>query len=319
MKKIISIALTLIMLVSSVVVSSASVYAATSVSRPPTPKIGAVINQDGYIKINWSRVSGASQYCMWYQIGNSSKWNWVCTTNNYWDIQHPIPGTRFTIKISSMNKARVHSEYSETKTITYVLTTPKIGITYTKDKKKFEVKWKKIQGAGSYEVVYFYKGKKTKAFNGKETTYIQQTSKGNSNMAVGGPYYYQIRAIYKKDKPDVGASKWSQAVKVNFLPKIEISKSSIVYDFGQNITNVPDRFDHIIYWSGEKGIKYKISFYKHYTDDAPSKKVEVKATQKDNNCFELWDNKEYRKIAIEYADYPNYPNVSRYTLNIKFL
>lgn len=317
MKKIISIALTLIMLVSSVAVSSASVSAATSVSRPPTPKIGTVSNQDGFLNINWSRVSGAAQYCMWYQVGNNSKWNWVLTNKTYWNIQHPKSGTKFTIKISSMNKSGTHSNYSATKTITFIAV-PKIGVNYTKDKNKFEIKWGKIEGAESYEVVYFYKGKKTEAYSGKETSFIQQSSNGNSNIAAGGPYYYQIRAVKKQSNPSLGSSAWANAVGVSFVPKIDISKSSIVYDFGQNITNVRARYDYNIYWNGEKGLNYKITFYEYKSENGRTLSKTVKANQNNNNYYELWDNVKYSKIAIEYADYPNYRNVSKSTLNLKF-
>ena len=115
-KRIISIFLIVSIIVS---VCSVGIFASSAaVAKPAAPKIGSVNNFNGFVNVNWSRVSGAAQYCMWYQVGNNTKWNWVCTTKTYWNIQHPVPGTKFTIKISAMNKNRVHSAYSDTKAIT---------------------------------------------------------------------------------------------------------------------------------------------------------------------------------------------------------
>lgn len=115
-KRIISIFLLVSIIVS---VCSVGIFASSAaVAKPAAPKIGSVNNFNGFVNVNWSRVSGAAQYCMWYQVGNNTKWNWECTTKTYWNIQHPVHGTKFTIKISAMNKNRVHSAYSDTKAIT---------------------------------------------------------------------------------------------------------------------------------------------------------------------------------------------------------
>ena len=313
-KRIISLFLIFSIIISVCSVGIFTTSAATAV--PASPKIGSVNNFNGFVNINWSRASGAAQYCMWYQVGNNTKWNWVCTTKTYWNIQHPLPGTKFTIKISAMNKNRVHSDYSATKTITYVLYTPSYGISYTKDKKKFDVHWSKIEGATEYEAVYFYKGEKIEAYRGKETSFVHKDKSGNSSIAAGGPYYYQVRAVCKASN-NKSYSNWSKAVpNVYFAPKIDISTSSIIYDFGKS-TSVRARYDHIIYWSGEKGIDYKISFYVNKSDTSPKKEVIVRATQKNNNDYELWSSVKYAKIAIEYDSIPNYSNVSRSTMNLR--
>lgn len=96
--------------------------------RLSAPTLGCVrnttITKNGkkvnVININWNKISNdaLAGYCMWYKIGNTGKWYPAFTTSNYWNIEHPVAGTKFTVKISSVAFNGAHSiPYSNEKTI----------------------------------------------------------------------------------------------------------------------------------------------------------------------------------------------------------
>ena len=161
-KRIISIFLIVSFIVSMVAVSAVSSSALTTNLAPPT--LGKVSNYNGFININWSRVSGAEQYCMWYRINDKGKWYGVYTTKNYWNIQHPVPGTKFTIKISAVNYWGEHSaKYSNQKIIRYV-NPPKITSVMQcsyHGAHGLMIEWTNVSLANKYRLFYRYRKSKS--------------------------------------------------------------------------------------------------------------------------------------------------------------
>lgn len=168
-KRIISIFLIVSFIVSMVAVSAVSSSALTTNLAPPT--LGKVSNYNGFININWSRVSGAEQYCMWYRINDKGKWYGVYTTKNYWNIQHPVPGTKFTIKISAVDYWGEHSaKYSNDKIIRYV-NPPKIT-SVMQCNNGFVINWTNIGIADKYCLFYRYRDSKNKKWSSWSSAYI---------------------------------------------------------------------------------------------------------------------------------------------------
>lgn len=168
-KRLVSIFLIVSIVASIFAVSTVSISAATTSLAPPT--LGKVSNYDGFINVNWSRVSGAAKYCMWYKVGNNSKWNSVYTTKTYWNIQHPVPGTKFTIKISAVDYWGEHSaRYSNDKIIRYV-NPPKIT-SVMQWKNGFVIDWTNIGIADKYCLFYRYRDSKNKKWSSWSSAYI---------------------------------------------------------------------------------------------------------------------------------------------------
>ena len=168
-KRIISIFLIVSFIVSMVAVSAVSSSALTTNLAPPM--LGKVSNYNGFININWSRVSGAEQYCMWYRINDKGKWYGVYTTKNYWNIQHPVPGTKFTIKISAVDYWGEHSaKYSNDKIIRYV-NPPKIT-SVMQCNNGFVINWTNIGIADKYCLFYRYRDSKNKKWSSWSSAYI---------------------------------------------------------------------------------------------------------------------------------------------------
>ena len=168
-ERLVSIFLILSIVVSMVAVSAVSSSASTTSLAAPT--LGKVSNYNGFININWSRVSGAEQYCMWYRINDKGKWYGVYTTKNYWNIQHPVPGTKFTIKISAVNYWGEHSaKYSNEKIIRYV-NPPKI-ISVMQCDTGFVMNWTNVGIANKYCLFYRYRNSDKKKWSSWSSAYI---------------------------------------------------------------------------------------------------------------------------------------------------
>ena len=197
-KRLVSIFLIVSIIASMVAVSAVSSSASTTSLAAPT--LGKVSNYNGFININWSRVSGAEQYCMWYRINDKGKWYGVYTTKNYWNIQHPVPGTKFTIKISAVNYWGEHSaKYSNEKIIRYV-NPPKI-ISVMQCDTGFVMDWTNIGIANKYCLFYRYRNSDKKKWSSWSSAYITKDRYSifydkNSHKYICKFYWKDLKPCY---------------------------------------------------------------------------------------------------------------------------
>lgn len=186
----------------------------------PVSTLGTVRNMTGFININWSAVSGAVKYYVWYRTAITKTWvSMGSTTSKYFNYKFPNDGTKYDLKVHAVFKNNTYT-ISNIKTITYkyTLPTPSYKTDYLYDKRYLHVYWSPVAGADKYEVARFYKGEKKIVYKGADTGFNEYFKRNNavyvSSIIEGGPYYYQVRAYNSK-----GTSEWSQTYAVYHNPQ----------------------------------------------------------------------------------------------------
>lgn len=261
-KRIISI-----FLIVSIIASVCAIGVFTSSAATAAPTGLSLSNKNGYLHIQWNRVSGAMNYKMEYRTSKTPYWRAITTTQNYWNINNPQSGVKFDIRVTSLSKAGYIGGTSGIKTITYYIATPSITQIQNQAAGQ-QVWWTAIKGAVSY-VIYF--GSTSRGWVGHET--VHSNSFGISDVKADG-----------------------------FLAKLDKSEKVIwqVFANGVNNTRTHSKTQSMSYLPSIRGACYGVVY------DKTNCHVALKRTEyKNSNGRYIIDNRKIRGNAIEYVRYVN--------------
>ena len=153
-------------------VSSSDIVYATPTAAAAKPKITKAEGQNGQVALNWTAVSGATNYAVYYTVGG--KWyNAGTRTTNGMYVRNLRNGTRYGFAV----KAYVNGSWSGVTSADIVYATPSASGTTTAKPRITKVvpqngqvalNWTNVSGATQYAVYYTVNGRWTLA--GKRTT-----------------------------------------------------------------------------------------------------------------------------------------------------
>lgn len=162
-----------------------------------TPKVTSIANKNGYVELQWDKVSGASSYYVYRKAGNATSWTRVATvTKTSYTDKNVKSGTNYRYTIKAYG-SKTLSGYNTTGWVTKYLATPEL-VSAKSYSSGIVVKWEPVKGAKEYGIY-----RKT---NGGLWEYITKVG-GNSTVSykdktaeMGVKYTYTVRAHNGKYK-----------------------------------------------------------------------------------------------------------------------
>lgn len=188
------------------------------------PSLGTVRMMEGFLNVNWKKVSGATRYYVWIRNSTTRKWLKATSTNgsgyttsSYFNIPAKQLGKLNDVKVRAVFAGNDYTT-SQIKTSSNIVV-PVYGINWSGN--YFNVHWKTIPDAVKYQICRFYNGQKKYFYcDNKSNGYNNITIKNNQvnyvdrGISKSGPYIYQIQAIDSSGT----ASSWSSYVSVTYNP-----------------------------------------------------------------------------------------------------
>ena len=161
------------------------------VTAPDAPSVSLSNTADG-LKASWSKVTNAKSYEVYYKASTDSSWTKATTTGTSYIITGAVSGKLYYVKAKSVGADGTKSDYSATKSMTYIAQANISSLTYNGS--AVNAKWGKIGGATRYQVAYKKNG---------ESSFTTKTVTTNtfalSNAASATSYTFKVRAQYVKD------------------------------------------------------------------------------------------------------------------------
>ncbi len=163
------------------------------------------------IKLNWTKVPGATGYEIYRYNGSTKKYALIKTVNGSSTLSFTNTalktGTKYSYKVRAVKKnadgTTSYSTYSAVKAATPALTAPTVKL--TAGKKYAVVKWNKIAGANGYKI--YRSTSKNSGYKCIKTVKTGSTvSFKNTKLKSGKKYYYKVRAYRVVDKKDIYSS-----------------------------------------------------------------------------------------------------------------
>ncbi len=162
--------------------------------------------QTGRVKIQWEAVEGAGKYGVYRAVSETGKYSNIKTVKglSYIDTSGKS-GVLYYYKIRALaEKSASNSAYSQIRSLSCRLSAPVVTACNQEDTGKIQLKWKKISGAGGYEI---YRAEENGAYAFLADT--EDTSYTDASAQPGKVYSYQLKAV--NDDPEA-ASAFSETV-----------------------------------------------------------------------------------------------------------
>lgn len=160
----------------------------------------SLANKSNGIRAQWSAVSGASRYAVYYKTAEDTKWTTASTTNTYYPILNVKSGKLCFVQVRPV-KGNVSGTYSKVKAMTF-LARPVVALSNAEGGVK--VSWKTVAGANRYQIA-----KKKKGASAYSYYYSTGTSYLDSAVSGNTAYLYQVRAVYETENSGTAYGEWS--------------------------------------------------------------------------------------------------------------
>ena len=235
-----------------------SLLMASTLCDAPIVKLEA--NESNTIKVNWSKVYGASGYEILKSTSEDNEYSTIETINNgdtlNFEDKNLTTGKTYSYIVRAykdINEEKVFGQNSNVVSIMAKLSTTKAIA--TADEGKINIKWEKVNDANGYEV---YKSTTKDGKYSKVNTITNENilSYTNTNLIPGKTYYYKVRAYKNVDENKIVA-KYSNIVSA--IPKLitpNISLTSAKKKVTIKWKKVNDASGYEIYRATSKNGKY---------------------------------------------------------------
>ena len=170
------------------------------------PTISKLERVNGGVKITWNPVDGATKYRVLYKTG-TGKWTKAGdATGNTLTWKGASSGNAYTFAVRVLSSSGTYiSDYSGSKSITYIAVPSITGVKNTKAKTA-TVTWKKIAGVTGYQIQYAT-NKDFKSAKSVNVKGIDTLTKDIGSLTKGKTYYIRIRS-YKTVSGTNAYSAW---------------------------------------------------------------------------------------------------------------
>lgn len=181
---------------------SSKLTATTLPAKPTGLKATSTYNS---ISLSWSKVRGASGYCVYKYDNSSKKYTKLATTSktNY-SVTKLNSGTNYVYAVKAyktLNKKNYYSSYSSNLTVTTLPSNP-TGLKATSTHNSVSLSWSKVNGASGYNVYSYNSSTKKYSYiaNTSSTTYKINSLKEDTT------YKYAVIAYKTVNKKNYNSS-----------------------------------------------------------------------------------------------------------------
>lgn len=293
------------------------------------------------VKLNWSKVSGASGYYVYRRSSASGAWKKIATIKSASTTSYTVKTTGtyyYSIAAYRTSGGKTTTALKSSAVRSRALNTPKAKAAITDDSTIVKVSWKKISGATGYVIQRRAADKNGKWTAGSWTTVatVGDVASYKANNGHGKYYHYRVRAIYKNNgvttygQYSAATQSWITYFYPNisfFMSKNSNSSCSAVAIQVENLGKSTMR----IYSSGARLIDRDYATFNrnvYLFDTSTAKKlsyVDIKPGEKKMLCFAVngsrtwYDSKSridcnFRCDGVDYSCYFSY-NYGFYWIN----
>ena len=151
------------------------------------------VASSGKPKISWSKVSGASQYELYWASSQNGTYTKITTTSGTSVTNNSAKaGKQYYYKVKAVDANGNKSAFSNVVTRTCDLAQPVVSVTNVASTGKVKLSWAAVEGAAKYEL--YWAASKNGTYTKIATT--SNTSIINNSAKAGKQYYYKVRAIH---------------------------------------------------------------------------------------------------------------------------
>jgi allophanate hydrolase subunit 1 len=196
------------------------------------PAVSALECEGSGVRVKWGAVTGAKKYRVycksgsggWTTVGDTTSASLLVKTSNGKTALRSGTTYAFTVRCVSADGKSFTSDYNSTGKAVVFVSAPTISKLTNTKKQTLTAQWKKVSGAGGYQVQLalnkgFTSGKKTLKVSGGG-----KVKAAVSKLEKKKKYYVRVRA-WKKSGSKVYCSGWSgaKAITLKKVTKIEIT------------------------------------------------------------------------------------------------
>lgn len=189
--------------------NSGTAYGAWSTSKSlqrlvqPTVSLS---NKSNGLRVDWSKVAGATKYVVYIKAASASSWQSATTTNTYYPMLTVKSGTLYYVQVRPIGNG-VYGPFSQVKSMTFIgQVTPKLSLSGN----GLTLSWSGVSGANKYKIAKIKKGASSyEYFTVQGTSYVDTAVAGSNDW-----YTYQIRALYETENSGTAYGAWSDSYNI---------------------------------------------------------------------------------------------------------
>lgn len=207
--KLIAVVLALVMLTAAVPTAFAA-----KVSAPATLSIS---NQSNGLRAQWSAVSGAAKYIVYFRQAGES-WSSDETSGTSYTLTEAASGVLYYMQVQSVAPDGEKGGYSKVRSMTALSRAVIADLRYQGD---VTLNWEPVEGANRYQIAELKKGASSYTYYTTADTAFTQR-----NAEAGTVYTYQVRAMYQTERNGTAYGAWSSGKTVSTMTKPVLTLSN---------------------------------------------------------------------------------------------
>ena len=186
-----------------------------------TPKLKAISNASGGVKLTWNKVGGAAKYQVLVKTSKTGTWQKVYTTaNTSYTYSKAESGKTYYMTVKAVDSTgKIISDYNTTGLNIKFLSQPELS-KISKTSTGVKLTWSKVSGASKYQVL----AKTSKSGEWKKV-YTTSNTSYTYTKAQSGKYCYMTVKAVASDGSTVSAYN-TTGLNVKFLSQPAVSKLS---------------------------------------------------------------------------------------------
>ena len=195
-------------------------------------------NKSNGIRAQWSAVSGAVRYAIYYKSADDANWKTASTTNTFYPILNVNSGKLYYVQVRPVN-GNVSGTYSRLKAITFI---GRPVVTLSNAAGGINLSWNGVNGANKYQIA-------KKKSGASSYSYYYTTGPSFFDSAVSGStqYFYQVRAIYETENSGTAYGEWSAARSILRLVQPAVSLANKSNGMRVEWSRVPGAVKYAVY------------------------------------------------------------------------
>ncbi|MBQ5744495.1 MAG: fibronectin type III domain-containing protein [Ruminococcus sp.] len=214
-RAIISVLLALVLVVSVITIAVVSTGVVSAASAAPSLSLS---NKYNGIRGEWTAVSGASHYIVYFRRASETQWSSDIAYSNYYPLLNTEPGTLYCMQVQGVAADGTRGSYSRVKSLTFI---PRAEIKNLYYNTGNRLVWDAVEGANRYMIA-----RKTSVDSTYTYYTTEQTSFTEMSIVPEITYTYQVRAAYATEHNGTAYGAWSTSRSVSASAKPELTVSN---------------------------------------------------------------------------------------------
>jgi len=236
-RAIISLILAFLLAISLFTIAIVSTGVASAASAVPTLSL---TNKYNGIRGEWTAVSGASHYIVYYRRADDPNWSSDIAYSTYYPLLNTEAGTLYCMQVQSVAADGTRGSYSKVKSLTFIPRATITGLRYSGGNR---LVWDAVEGANQYQIA-----RKTSADSSYVYYTISHTAFTELNITPGLTYTYQVRAAYATEHNGTAYGAWSTSRSLSTSDRPSLTVSNKIGGLAASWETVTGATRYVLYF-----------------------------------------------------------------------